>query len=63
MAFVTNEPGSKTRIEVQNPVLRTQQWQRMLALDPKLSLRRLAEREGIVALAIVQVFQVAQTRA
>lgn len=39
---------------VQNPLIRAKRWQRLLAHDPKLSLRRLAEKEGVVAPTIVQ---------
>jgi hypothetical protein len=42
---------------LQNPLLRARAWKQMLALDPKLSLRGLAAREGLVPPTLVQHFK------
>jgi len=48
------EIGTEAVASIQNPFIRAKRWQRMLSLDPKLSLRGLAEKEGVVAPTIVQ---------
>lgn len=44
-------------ISAKNPLLRAKRWQRLLALDPELSLRQLAQKEGVMAPTIVQHFK------
>lgn len=43
--------------KLQNPLLLARAWKQMLALDPKLSLRGLAAREGLVPPTLVQHFK------
>ncbi len=50
-------PSPKPAEAIQNPLLRARAWKRMLVLDPKLSLRRLATRESLVAPTLVQHFK------
>jgi hypothetical protein len=52
-----SEPERSTSEDLRNPLLRARAWRRMLTLDPKLSLRRLAVREGVVAPTLVQHFK------
>jgi len=42
---------------VQNPLRRAKAWERMRILNPKLSLRRLAAREGVFPATLVQHFK------
>jgi DNA invertase Pin-like site-specific DNA recombinase len=53
----TAETPAQAAQKAQNPLLRARAWKRMLAQDPKLSLRRLAAREGLVAPTLVQHFK------
>jgi hypothetical protein len=51
-------PTAKT----QNPLLRARAWKQMLAMDPKLSLRGLAAREGLVPPTIGAALQAVEAR-
>lgn len=51
------QPDAKADEKLQNPLLRARGWERMLALDPTLSLRGLAARAGVFAPTIVQHFK------
>lgn len=50
-------PIAKSVEEVQNPLRRAKAWERMRILNPKLSLRRLAAREGVFPATLVQHFK------